>query len=231
MSDFGGQSSTASLNAMLGAGSVFEGKLHFEGQVRIDGTFTGEITTKDLLVIGEGAKVSATINCGSVEIKGDITGHVNATESIVLRADRARPGRHLLAVAGHRQGRRLRGQHAYDERCAEHGHRRVGRSPPEEGQGSRASAASSFRAVGPQRKTATATRAASTRPSSPWPGSPSEVSNTRVGDAPDVMPAVHLWQKQTGSAGNAHRGSIGRLTTAHVIASPRTGSGARARRA
>jgi cytoskeletal protein CcmA (bactofilin family) len=86
MRDFGGQSSTTALNAMLGAGSVFEGKLHFEGQVRIDGTFTGEITTTDLLVIGEGAKVSATISCGSVEIKGDITGNVNASESIVLRA-------------------------------------------------------------------------------------------------------------------------------------------------
>ena len=85
MRDLGQVGSTASLNAMLGAGSVFEGKLHFEGQVRIDGTFTGEITTTDLLVIGEGAKVSATINCGSVEIKGDITGNVNATESIVLR--------------------------------------------------------------------------------------------------------------------------------------------------
>ena len=86
MRDLGQSSSTASLNAMLGAGSVFEGKLHFEGQVRIDGTFTGEITTTDLLVIGEGAKVSATINCGSVEIKGDITGNVNASDSIVLRA-------------------------------------------------------------------------------------------------------------------------------------------------
>ncbi len=86
MRDLGPLGSTASLNAMLGAGSVFEGKLHFEGQVRIDGTFTGEITTTDLLVIGEGAKVSATINCGSVEIRGDITGNVNASESIVLRA-------------------------------------------------------------------------------------------------------------------------------------------------
>jgi cytoskeletal protein CcmA (bactofilin family) len=86
MRDLGQLGSTASLNAMLGAGSVFEGKLHFEGQVRIDGTFTGEITTTDLLVIGEGAKVSATINCGSVEIKGNITGNVNASESIVLRA-------------------------------------------------------------------------------------------------------------------------------------------------
>jgi len=86
MRDLGQTGSTAALNALLGAGSVFEGKLHFEGQVRIDGTFTGEITTTDLLIIGEGAKVSATINCGSVEIKGDINGNVNATESIVLRA-------------------------------------------------------------------------------------------------------------------------------------------------
>ena len=86
MRDLGQVGSTASLNAMLGAGSVFEGKLHFEGQVRIDGTFTGEITTTDLLVIGDGAKVSATINCGSVEIRGNITGSISASESIVLRA-------------------------------------------------------------------------------------------------------------------------------------------------
>ena len=85
MRDLGQSNSTASLNALLGAGSVFEGKLHFEGQVRIDGTFTGEITTTDLLIIGEGAKVSATINCGSIEIKGDITGNVNASDSITLR--------------------------------------------------------------------------------------------------------------------------------------------------
>jgi cytoskeletal protein CcmA (bactofilin family) len=86
MRDLGQPNSAAALNALLGAGSVFEGKLHFEGQVRIDGTFTGEITTTDLLVIGEGAKVSATINCGSVEVKGDITGNIIATESITLRA-------------------------------------------------------------------------------------------------------------------------------------------------
>jgi cytoskeletal protein CcmA (bactofilin family) len=86
MRDLGQSNSTAALNALLGAGSVFEGKLHFEGQVRIDGTFTGEITTTDLLIIGDGAKVSATINCGSVEIKGDISGNINASDSIVLRA-------------------------------------------------------------------------------------------------------------------------------------------------
>src|SRR5438132_11644975 len=86
MRELGQSGSTASLNAMLGGGSVFEGKLHFEGQVRIDGTFTGEITTTDLLVIGDGAKVSATVNCGSAESRGNTTGNISARESIVLRA-------------------------------------------------------------------------------------------------------------------------------------------------
>ena len=50
--------SSGDLNASLGKGSEFEGKLAFEGKVRIDGTFTGEISTNDTLHIGEGAKVS-----------------------------------------------------------------------------------------------------------------------------------------------------------------------------
>ena len=40
----------ATLNALLGPGSVVEGKVSFQGQVRIDGRFTGEITTTDLLI-------------------------------------------------------------------------------------------------------------------------------------------------------------------------------------
>jgi cytoskeletal protein CcmA (bactofilin family) len=77
------------MNAMLGPSSVVEGKLSFEGPLRIDGTFTGEINTPDRLIIGEAAKVSATISCGSVVVSGELSGNVRATESIELR-DRAR---------------------------------------------------------------------------------------------------------------------------------------------
>ena len=49
------------LNALLGRGSEFEGKLTFEGTVRIDGKFTGSIVTNDVLVVGEGANISAEI--------------------------------------------------------------------------------------------------------------------------------------------------------------------------
>jgi len=75
---------TGDLNASLGKGSEFEGKLAFEGKVRIDGTFTGEISTNDTLHIGEGAKVSAEISCGTVIVEGDVVGNIKATGAVEL---------------------------------------------------------------------------------------------------------------------------------------------------
>jgi cytoskeletal protein CcmA (bactofilin family) len=76
--------SSGDLNALLGRGSEFEGKLAFEGKVRIDGTFTGEISTNDTLHIGEGAKVSAEISCGTVVVEGEVTGNIRATSAVEL---------------------------------------------------------------------------------------------------------------------------------------------------
>ncbi|MGH2498554.1 MAG: bactofilin family protein [Candidatus Limnocylindria bacterium] len=72
------------LNALLGKGSEFDGKLSFEGTVRIDGTFSGEITTSDTLIVGEGAKVQAEISCGSVVVHGEVNGNIKASTSVEL---------------------------------------------------------------------------------------------------------------------------------------------------
>ena len=72
------------LNALLGRGSEFDGKLAFEGTVRIDGTFSGEITTNDTLIVGEGAKVTAEISCGTVVVHGEITGNIRAAQAVEL---------------------------------------------------------------------------------------------------------------------------------------------------
>ena len=72
------------LNALLGRGSEFDGKLSFEGTVRIDGRFTGTIVTSDTLVIGEGAEVNAEISCGSIIVHGTIAGNVKASVSVEL---------------------------------------------------------------------------------------------------------------------------------------------------
>ena len=72
-------------NATFGPGLVFEGKLSFKGQVEFNGTFKGAITTDDLLIIGEQARVDADIRCGSVVIKGEVTGKIRARDSVELR--------------------------------------------------------------------------------------------------------------------------------------------------
>ena len=77
---------TGELNALLGKGSSFEGKLLFEGSVRIDGKFTGEIISTDMLIIGEGADVKGEISVGSLVIVGDYNGNAKAIKSIELKA-------------------------------------------------------------------------------------------------------------------------------------------------
>ena len=72
------------INTLLGRGSEFEGKLTFEGTVRIDGKLSGEIFTDDTLIIGEGAEVNAEINVGAVVIEGTVHGNVNAKRSVEI---------------------------------------------------------------------------------------------------------------------------------------------------
>ena len=74
------------LNALLGKGSAFEGKLLFEGTVRIDGKFTGEIVSTDQLIIGEGAEVKANIKVGTLVCLGDYQGDATASKGIELKA-------------------------------------------------------------------------------------------------------------------------------------------------
>lgn len=77
------------VHTILGPESSFEGKLVFDGTVRIDGRFKGEIQTNNVLVVGQGAHVEATISVGSVIINGDVVGDVTAKQSVEIHA----PGR------------------------------------------------------------------------------------------------------------------------------------------
>jgi len=77
------------ITTLLGRGATFEGKLTFEGTVRIDGRFKGEVFTDDVLVIGEGAQVEAQIDVGEVIIQGTVIGNITAKRSIEIHA----PGR------------------------------------------------------------------------------------------------------------------------------------------
>ena len=75
------------ITALLGRGTQFEGKLHFEGRVRIDGVFKGEILSDDTLVIGEGAEVHAEIDVATVIVRGGVVhGNIRAKTAIEVHA-------------------------------------------------------------------------------------------------------------------------------------------------
>lgn len=74
------------INTLLGRGSEFDGKLTFEGTVRIDGKLSGEIFSDDVLVVGEGAEVHAEIDVGDVIIQGTVVGNIRAKRSVQLHA-------------------------------------------------------------------------------------------------------------------------------------------------
>ncbi|MFH1811962.1 MAG: polymer-forming cytoskeletal protein [Pseudomonadota bacterium] len=73
-------------HTVLGPESSFDGKLTFQGAVRIDGKFSGEVVTDDVLVVGDGAKVKAEIKVGSLVLNGEIEGNVTAKGAVQIHA-------------------------------------------------------------------------------------------------------------------------------------------------
>jgi cytoskeletal protein CcmA (bactofilin family) len=74
------------IKAFLGPGSHFEGKLLFDEIVRLDGTFRGEINSRDTLIVGKTADIQAEVNVGTLILSGKFKGNIKATTRVELRA-------------------------------------------------------------------------------------------------------------------------------------------------
>lgn len=84
-----GSTTISEITTLLGKDSTFEGKLTFDGAVRIEGNFKGEVFSDDVLVVGEGAYVEAEIDIGEIIIQGTVVGNIRAKRAIEIR----KPGR------------------------------------------------------------------------------------------------------------------------------------------
>ncbi|MDE1045581.1 MAG: polymer-forming cytoskeletal protein, partial [Nitrospinaceae bacterium] len=54
------------IKAYMGEDTVFNGSLNFDGTVRIDGKFEGQVFTDDTLIIGETGNLAAEISAGTI---------------------------------------------------------------------------------------------------------------------------------------------------------------------
>lgn len=70
------------VHTVLGLKASFEGKLLYQGCLRIDGEFKGDIETEDTLILGESAVVNATVKVGNLIVMGLFTGTANVKEKV-----------------------------------------------------------------------------------------------------------------------------------------------------
>ncbi len=70
---------------IIAKGSVFTGSFSSEGNVRIDGTVRGDITTTDSVEVGKtGMVVGSTINAKTAVVHGRVEGQLIAPQHITL---------------------------------------------------------------------------------------------------------------------------------------------------
>lgn len=74
------------ISAFLGPGTSFSGRLLFEGTVRIDGNFVGDIFTRDTLIIGSEARVRAQIDADTVVVAGTVEGEIRALSRVEIQS-------------------------------------------------------------------------------------------------------------------------------------------------
>ena len=75
---------TPSVN-IIGAGTVIEGDIKSEGDIRVDGMLNGSLNTKGKLVLGTTGNVEGEITCQNADISGSITGKIKVAELLSLK--------------------------------------------------------------------------------------------------------------------------------------------------
>ena len=66
-------------------GTLIEGEIRCESNIRIDGSFVGNLTTKGRLVIGPAGRIEGTVHCQNAEIEGLVKGKLFVQQMLSLK--------------------------------------------------------------------------------------------------------------------------------------------------
>ncbi len=67
-------------------GTVIEGNINSDGDVRIEGVVKGNIDVKGRVIIGNTGEITGDIKCAFCDISGSVTGKLNISDSLTLKA-------------------------------------------------------------------------------------------------------------------------------------------------
>ena len=85
VSTFQHESGSGSIN-IISNGTVIDGEIKSNGDIRIDGTVRGSVTSKSKVVVGATGIVEGDVRCQSADISGSVTGQTNVSEMLFLKS-------------------------------------------------------------------------------------------------------------------------------------------------
>jgi cytoskeletal protein CcmA (bactofilin family) len=75
---------TSGTETFISPDTVIEGKILAKGELRIDGTFKGEILSSDRVNVGTGGKLEANVEARAMVVSGQVVGNVRILERLEL---------------------------------------------------------------------------------------------------------------------------------------------------
>lgn len=73
-----------STDTLIGEHTVFEGEIHSEASIRIEGSVNGKVNTTGDVTVGQLGKVNSSIHARSVTLAGTVHGDITVQEKIVI---------------------------------------------------------------------------------------------------------------------------------------------------
>jgi cytoskeletal protein CcmA (bactofilin family) len=74
-------------NTVIGSSIVIDGEISGDEDLIIQGTVKGKISLKESLIVEKSGVVEADIETQNVEIGGQVTGNIAATDKVELKSD------------------------------------------------------------------------------------------------------------------------------------------------
>ena len=76
---------SASIN-LIGVGTVIEGDIKSNSDIRIDGSLKGTLNVKGKVVVGASGNIEGDIVCQNADVSGNIKGKISVTELLALKS-------------------------------------------------------------------------------------------------------------------------------------------------
>ena len=70
---------------MIGAGTIINGDVQSKGDIRVDGTLKGSVTTEGKVVLGKGGVIEGDVVCKNADVSGILKAKITVSQLLSLK--------------------------------------------------------------------------------------------------------------------------------------------------